>query len=118
MVKVKWAATPLTPLLLHRHHWSLPLVTNLGIRGTNGGSFADGDAYTRLSDSQAVYQRTQTISSCSQEGDQSSSAFSFPPIVNVLRSNVSGTLDALPELEADLNWSRVSLFQTHVRLLR
>ncbi|KAI0299794.1 hypothetical protein BC826DRAFT_1090413 [Russula brevipes] len=64
----------------------------LGIRGINGGRFADDDARTSFTDS--VHQRI--VGTRFQEVNRSG-AFNRFPIGNLFRSTASGVLDEVPE---------------------
>ena len=65
----------------------------LGIRGINGGRFADDDSRTSFTDS--VNQRI--VGTRFQEGSRLSLAFNRLPIGSLFRTNASGPLDAVPE---------------------
>ncbi|KAI0003860.1 hypothetical protein BJV74DRAFT_812109 [Russula compacta] len=69
----------------------------LGIRGINGGRFADDDARTSFTDS--VHQRI--VGTRFQEGNRGSMAFNRFPIANLFRSTQSAVLDAVPEPQPD-----------------
>jgi len=68
----------------------------LGVRGINGGRFADDDARTSFSDS--VHQRV--VGTRFQEGTRGSVAFNR--FGNLFRSNEGGVLDAVPEPQPEL----------------
>ncbi|KAH8992407.1 hypothetical protein EDB92DRAFT_1857796 [Lactarius akahatsu] len=65
----------------------------LGIRGINGGRFADGDSRTSFTDS--VNQRI--AGTRLQEGSRLSLALNRLPIGSLFRTTASGPLDAVPE---------------------
>ncbi|KAI9511899.1 hypothetical protein F5148DRAFT_974431 [Russula earlei] len=70
----------------------------LGIRGINGGRFADDEARTSFSDS--VNQRI--VGTRFQEGGQGSMAFNRFPIASLFRATASGILDEEPESQSDM----------------
>ncbi|KAH9178520.1 hypothetical protein EDB89DRAFT_1926998 [Lactarius sanguifluus] len=65
----------------------------LGVRGINGGRFADEDSRTSFTDS--VNQRI--VGTRFQEGSRLSLALNRLPIGSLFRTNTSGPLDAVPE---------------------
>ena len=65
----------------------------LGVRGINGGRFADDDSRASFTDS--VNQRI--VGTRFQEGSRLSLAFGRLPIGSLFRTNASGPLDAVPE---------------------
>ncbi|KAI0308375.1 hypothetical protein B0F90DRAFT_1807574 [Multifurca ochricompacta] len=70
----------------------------LGIRGINGGRFADDDTRTSFTDS--VNQRI--VGTRFQEGSRSSMIFSRLPVGSLFRATTSVVLDAVPEPELEL----------------